>query len=68
MAMSVHQNPARNREVRLGLKATETNKNDIRDEVKRGLNSGNSCSYAIQNLLLLFHVPSKYWILKGIEL
>jgi hypothetical protein len=30
---------------------TLTNQNDIRDEIKSILNSGNSCYYSVQNLL-----------------
>jgi hypothetical protein len=31
--------------------ATLTNQNDIRDEIKNRLNSGNACYHAVQNLL-----------------
>jgi hypothetical protein len=30
---------------------TLTNQNDIHDEIKSGLNSGNACYYSVQNLL-----------------
>jgi hypothetical protein len=33
------------------LGMTVRNKNFIQEEIKRGLNSGNACSYSIQNLL-----------------
>jgi hypothetical protein len=33
------------------LGATLTNQNDIRDEIKSRLNSGNACYYSVQNLL-----------------
>jgi hypothetical protein len=33
------------------LGTTLTNQNDIHDEIKSRLNSGNACSYSVQNLL-----------------
>jgi hypothetical protein len=33
------------------LGTTQTNQNDIHDEIKRRLNSGNACYYSVQNLL-----------------
>jgi hypothetical protein len=33
------------------LGKTVTNQNDIRDEIKSRLNSGNACYYSVQNLL-----------------
>jgi hypothetical protein len=33
------------------LGTTLTNQNDIRDEIKNRLNSGNACYYSVQNLL-----------------
>jgi hypothetical protein len=33
------------------LGATLTNQNDIGDEIKSRLNSGNACCYSVQNLL-----------------
>jgi hypothetical protein len=33
------------------LGTTLTNQNDIRDEIKRRLNSGNACYHWVQNLL-----------------
>jgi hypothetical protein len=33
------------------LGTTLTNQNDIHDEIKSGLNSGNACYYSVQNLL-----------------
>jgi hypothetical protein len=33
------------------LGTTLTNQNDVHDEIKSRLNSGNACSYSVQNLL-----------------
>jgi hypothetical protein len=33
------------------LETTLTNQNDIRDEIKNRLNSGNACYYSVQNIL-----------------
>jgi hypothetical protein len=33
------------------LGTTDTNKNFIQEEIKRGLNTGNACYYSVQNLL-----------------
>jgi hypothetical protein len=33
------------------LGATLTNQNDIRDEIKSRINSGNACYHSVQNLL-----------------
>jgi hypothetical protein len=33
------------------LGMTLTNQNDVHDEIKSGLNSGNACYYSIQNIL-----------------
>jgi hypothetical protein len=41
---------------------TLTNKNDIPDEIKRILNSGNACYYSVKNLL------SSYLILKNLKI
>jgi hypothetical protein len=63
MIMSRHPNLGQNRNIRIAneafenvakfkyLGATLTNQNDIHDEVKCRLNSGNACCYSVQNLL-----------------
>jgi hypothetical protein len=33
------------------LGTTQTNQNDVHDEIKSRLNSGNACYYSVQNLL-----------------
>jgi hypothetical protein len=40
------------------LGTTLTNQNDIHDEIKSRLNSGNVCYHSVQNLLL-YHLISK---------
>jgi hypothetical protein len=61
--MSRHPNSGQNQTVRLDnesfenmakfkyLGTTLTNKNDIHDEIRSRLNSGNACYYSVQNLL-----------------
>jgi hypothetical protein len=60
--MSRHPNPGQNQNIRLAnasfenvefryQTATLTNQNDIHDEIKSKLNSGNACYYSVQNLL-----------------
>jgi hypothetical protein len=61
--MSRHQNLGHNQNIRIDngsfenvatfkyLGTTLTNQNDIRDEIKSTLNSGNACYYSVQNLL-----------------
>jgi hypothetical protein len=61
--MSRHQNSGQNQNVRIAnesfenvtkfkyLGTTLTNRNDIHDEIKIRLNSGNACYYSGQNLL-----------------
>jgi hypothetical protein len=62
--MGYYENPLSNfRHIRIGnesfekvakfkyLGTTLTNQNDIRDEMKSRLNSGNACYYSVQNLL-----------------
>jgi hypothetical protein len=63
MAMSGHQNSGQNQNIRTAnesfenvakfqyLGRTLTNQNDIHDEIKSRLNSGNACYYSVQNLL-----------------
>jgi hypothetical protein len=61
--MSRHQNSGQNQNIRTTnesfenvakfkyLETTLTNQNDIRDEIKSRLNSGNACYYSVQSLL-----------------
>jgi hypothetical protein len=61
--MSRHQNSVQNQNIRTAnesfenvakfkyLGTTLTNQNDIHDEIKSRLNSGNACYYSVQNLL-----------------
>jgi hypothetical protein len=63
MIMSGHQNSGQNQNIRTDnesfenvvkfkyLGTTLTNQNDIRDEIKNRLNSGNACYHSAQNLL-----------------
>jgi hypothetical protein len=63
MIMSRHPNSGQNQNIRIAnesfenvakfkyLGTTLTNQNDIRDEFKNRLNSGNACYYSVQNLL-----------------
>jgi hypothetical protein len=63
MIMSRHPNSEQNQNIRITnesfenvskfkyLGTTLTNQNDIYNEIKSRLNSGNACSYLLQNLL-----------------
>jgi hypothetical protein len=63
MIMSCHPNSGQNQNIRIAnesfenvakfkyLGTTLANKNDIHDEIKSRLNSGNACCYSAQNLL-----------------
>jgi hypothetical protein len=63
MIMSRHLNSGQNQNIRIAnesfenvvkfkyLETTLTNKNDIHNEIKSSLNSGNACCYSVQNLL-----------------
>jgi hypothetical protein len=74
MIMSRHPNSGRNQNIRIDnesfekvakfkyLVTTLTNQNDIRDEIKSRLNSGNTCYYSVQNLL------SSHFILKNLKI
>jgi hypothetical protein len=79
MIMSHHPNSGQNQNIRLGNKSfksvatfkslgmTLTDQNDIHDEIKSGLNSGNACYYSVQNLLSS-HLISKNLRLKYTKL
>jgi hypothetical protein len=63
MLISRHQNVGRNRDLKIAnisfenvsqfkyLETTVTNQNLIQEEIKRRLNSGNTCYHSVQNLL-----------------
>jgi hypothetical protein len=63
MIMSRHPNSGQNQKIRIAnesfenvakskyLGTTLTNRNDIHDEIKSRLNSGNACYHSVQNLL-----------------
>jgi hypothetical protein len=64
MIISCHPNSENNQDIRIAnesfenvakfkyLGTTLTNQNDIHDEIKSRLNSGNACYYSVQNLFL----------------
>jgi hypothetical protein len=74
MIMSHHLNSGQNQNIRIAnesfesvatvkyLEITLTNQNDIHDEIKSKLNSGNACCYSFQNLLssLLIYKNTRY--------
>jgi hypothetical protein len=63
MIMSRYPNSEQNQNIRIANESFEkvakfkyfgtklTNQNDIRDEIKNKLNSGNACYHSVQNLL-----------------
>jgi hypothetical protein len=63
MIMSRHPNSGQNQNIRIANESSEKvakfkylgtalkNQNDIHDEIKTRLNSGNGCYYSVQNLL-----------------
>jgi hypothetical protein len=63
MIMSRHPNSGQNQNIRIAndsfenvekfedLGTTQTNQNDIHDEIKSRLNLGNACYYSVQNIL-----------------
>jgi hypothetical protein len=69
--MSLHPNSGQNQNMRTANKSSEnvakfkylgttlTNQNDIHDEVKIRLNSGNACCYSVQDVLSSHLVPTK---------
>jgi hypothetical protein len=69
MIMSRHPNSGQKHNIRIGnksfenvatfryLRTTLTNQNDIHNEIKSRLNSGNACYYSVQNL---FFLPVSY--------
>jgi hypothetical protein len=71
MIMSRHPNSGQNQNIRIAKESFEkvekfkylgmtlTNQNDIHDEIKSRLNSGNACYYTVQNLLSSRLIPKK---------
>jgi hypothetical protein len=63
MIMSCHQNSGQNQNIRIANEPFEnvakfkylgmalTNQNNIHDQIKNRLNSGNACYHSVQNLL-----------------
>jgi hypothetical protein len=74
MIMSHHPNSGQNQNIRIANESFENvekfkylgtmliNQNDIHDEIKSRINSGNACYYAVQNLL------SSHLILKNLKI
>jgi hypothetical protein len=74
MIMSHHPNSEQNQNIKIANESFEnvtkfkyfgmmlTNQNDIHDEIKSRLNSGNACYYSVQNLL------SSHLILKNLKI
>jgi hypothetical protein len=68
MIMPCHPNSGQNQNIRIAnelferaaefkcLGTTLTSKNDIHDEIKSRLNSGNGCYYSVQNLVFPSHI------------
>jgi hypothetical protein len=79
MIMSHHPNSGQNQTMRIAnelfekvakfkyLGMTLTNQNDIHDEIKSRLNSGNACYYSVQNLLSS-HLISRNLKIKYVKL
>jgi hypothetical protein len=69
MIMSRHPNSGQNQNIRIAneslenvatlkyLRTTLTDQNDIHDEIKSRLNSGNACYYSVQNILSSRLIP-----------
>jgi hypothetical protein len=69
--MSHHPNSGHNQNIRIANESFEnvakfkylgtmlTNQNDIHDEIKHRLNSGNACYYSVQNLLSSHFISKK---------
>jgi hypothetical protein len=70
MIMSRHPNSGQNQNIRIAnesfdnvakfkyLGTTLTNQNDIHDENKNRINSGNACYYSVQNLVFPCHIKN----------
>jgi hypothetical protein len=71
MVMPRHQNSEQNQNIWIAnepfenvaefkyLGTTLTNQNDIHDDMKSGLNSGNACYYSVQNTVFPSHIKNK---------
>jgi hypothetical protein len=70
MIMSLHQNSGQNQNIRIANESFEsvakfkylgtalTNQNDIHDEIKSRLNSGNACCHSVQNLVFTSYIKN----------